>query len=260
MALNDEIYITIVGSGTCMPSAHRGSPCIAIRFQTHYFLFDIGPGSLRSLSGLGINFHLLEGIWITHFHPDHTADLVHFLFATRYPKILQTRRPFSIMGPPGLKRFLNQLQSAYSPYLDLPKGLLTVQEVPPNDKVPVSWKDLSFKVASSNHTGESIAIRMETPAGKAIVYTGDTDFSQDIIRLSDSADVLIVEASFPEEEKVKGHLTPVEAGTIAREAGVKKVVLMHFYPECLGTDIGGACRKNFEGEIVVASDSLNLII
>ncbi len=260
MALNDEIYITIVGSGTGLPSSHRGSPCIAICHRKDRFLFDIGPGSLRSLSGLGIRFHLLQGIWITHFHPDHTADFIHLLFATKYPKIVQKRDPFSIVGPPGLRRFLSQLQAAYRPYLDLPKGLLTVQEVSPGDKDPVSWKNLNFTVASTNHTGESIAIRMQSPGGKAIVYTGDTDFTEDIIGLSEGADLLIIEASFPEGQKVKGHLTPGEAGLIAQQAGVKKVVLTHFYPECLETDIGAQCRKNFNGEIVVASDCLRLIV
>jgi len=260
MPLNDQIYITIVGSGTGLPSGYRGSPCIAIRFQKRSFLLDIGPGSLRSLSRLGINFHLLEGIWISHFHPDHTADLIHFLFATKNPKILRTRRPFSILGPPGLKRLLDQLQSAYSPYLDLPNGLMKVKEVGCQGNQRISWMGLTFKVAPSDHTDESIAIRMETSTGKAVVYTGDTDFSQDIIGLSQSADVLIIEASFPEHQKVKGHLTPAEAGIIARQAGVKKVVLVHSYPDCLKTDIGAACRKNFGGEIVVASDSLTLSV
>ena len=260
MAWDDEVYVTFLGSGTGIPSAHRGSPCIVIRYRTHYFLFDIGPGTLRALSRMGTRFDLLEAIWITHFHPDHTADLAHLLFATKYPPVLENRSPFILMGPPGLEKFLRQLQTSYSPHLDLPGDLIDIREVDPTKGQSISWQDFQFKVCRTKHTQESIAIRMQAPTGRSIVYSGDTDYSEDIVSLSQSADLLILEASFPEGQKVKGHLTPSEAGMIAEKAEVGKLVLTHFYPECLGTDIGAECRKNFTGEIVLASDGLRVIV
>ena len=260
MSLNDEIYLVLVGTGTGMPLPHRGSPCIAIRFQGHSFIFDIGPGSLRALAQLGVNFHLLEAIWITHFHPDHTADLVHFIFATKYPKILNRRKPFLLAGPPGLENFINKVQEAYAPYLDLPANLYHIKELDPGEQNIFTWRNLQFKVCSTAHTQESIAIKMETTGGKSIVYSSDTDLCEDLIELSKGSDVLILEASFPEGQKVQGHLTPSEAGIIAKEAGVKNLVLTHFYPECLATDIGKACRQNFDGQIIIASDHLALRI
>ncbi len=260
MAWDSEVHITIIGSGTGMPSAYRGSPSIAMRYRSHYFLFDIGPGTLKALSGLGIKFELLEAIWITHFHPDHTADLAHLLFATKYPSVLENRSPFILMGPPELGRFLGELQTAYSPHLDLPGDLIDVREMDPTKGESIPWLDFQFKVTRAKHTPESISIRMETPSGKSVVYSGDTDYCEDIVSLSESADLLILEASFPKSKKVKGHLSPAEAGMIAAKARAKKLVLTHFYPECLATEIGAACRKNFKGEIVLASDGLKLIV
>ncbi|RLB42141.1 MAG: ribonuclease Z [Deltaproteobacteria bacterium] len=260
MGINEEIYINIVGSGTGIPSGNRGSPCISIRWHGHWFVFDLGPGSLRALTAMGIKFELLELIWITHFHPDHTADLVHFLFATKYPKILNIRKPFKLAGPPGLKNFIGKLKEAFAPSLDLPVELIHIAELDTLHQATLEWNELHFKVCSTRHTKESMAIRIDNNRGKSLVYSGDTDVSEDLVTLSKNADVLILEASFPEGEKVRGHLTPAEAGIIAKEAGVKRLILTHFYPECLATEIGQACRKHFDGEITVASDHLAIVL
>ena len=70
-----------------------------------------------------------------------------------------------------------------------------------------------------------------------MVYSGDTDYSEDLIRLAQGADLLICECSLPEEMKVEGHLVPSLAGRIASEAGCRKLLLVHLYPECEGRDI-----------------------
>jgi ribonuclease BN (tRNA processing enzyme) len=59
---------------------------------------------------------------------------------------------------------------------------------------------------------------------------------------------------------VKGHLTPSEAGKIAAAAGVKKLVLTHFYPPCDEEDMISPCRKFFDGEIVLAEDLMRVEI
>ncbi len=54
--------------------------------------------------------------------------------------------------------------------------------------------------------------------------------------------------------KVPGHLTPSLAGRIATQAGVKKLVLTHFYPECEQVDIAKQCRKTYQGPLELAED------
>jgi len=53
-----------------------------------------------------------------------------------------------------------------------------------------------------------------------------------------------------------GHLTPSSAGRMAALAGAKRLVLTHFYPECLGTDIADQCRKTYDGKLILARDLL----
>jgi len=59
---------------------------------------------------------------------------------------------------------------------------------------------------------------------------------------------------------VEGHLTPSLAGRMAHLAGVKRLVLTHFYPECLKTDIAAQCRRTWHGELTLAEDLLQIQI
>jgi ribonuclease BN (tRNA processing enzyme) len=59
---------------------------------------------------------------------------------------------------------------------------------------------------------------------------------------------------------MKGHLTPSLAGDIATRAGVKKLVLTHFYPECDQANIEQECRKTYDGPLVLAEDLMRIEI
>jgi ribonuclease BN (tRNA processing enzyme) len=93
-----------------------------------------------------------------------------------------------------------------------------------------------------------------------VVYSGDTDYSENLIALSKDADVLICESAVPDDFRVKGHLTPSLAGDIATRAGVKKLILTHFYPECDNADIEFEVRKAYDGPLVLAEDLMEIKI
>jgi ribonuclease Z len=67
--------------------------------------------------------------------------------------------------------------------------------------------------------------------GRKIVYTGDTMPFENLVGLAENADLLIHEATFDDELMVRagedGHSTPSQAAKIAKEAGVKRLVLTH---------------------------------
>jgi ribonuclease BN (tRNA processing enzyme) len=66
--------------------------------------------------------------------------------------------------------------------------------------------------------------------GKTIVYTGDCGVTDSLKEFVRDADFLISECGAKElsEDKEWGHLDPVLASTMAKEANVKKLVLTHF--------------------------------
>ena len=122
------------------------------------------------------------------------------------------------------------------------------------------YKNFNVISQPTGHTPHSLAYRIEGPEGKSFVYSGDTGFCHEIIGLAKGADLLILECSFPDGEEVEGHLTPSSAGRMASLAGVKKLMLMHFYPAVLKTDIAKQCRKNYNGELILGTDLLHFQI
>ena len=252
--------LVILGSGTGMPLSYRASPSLLLAADSRPTLFDIGPGTLRQLSRLGIGHDRIGLIFITHLHPDHTADLIHFLFATRSPQVLDKRDPFIIVGPQGFSDFLESLQKAYGTCLNVPSSIMGIREL--DTQKPEERKYHGFEIQSQplKHTAQSLAYRVRDPSGKSFVYSGDTGFCTEIIEFARACDLLILEASFPEGEEVDGHLTPSLAGRIANLAEVPKLVLLHFYPEVLATDMARECRRAYKGELILGRDLLHLSV
>ena len=252
--------IVILGSGTAMPMADRAASGLALFAEADPLLFDFGPCVPNRLLQAGIPHTAIKHIFLTHFHPDHTAGLAHFLFATLSPDILPHRQPFTLAGPLGLTAFVTKLQAAYGGYLDLPGDIMKLVEFDPGGTGSYEFTDGRIAYCRTPHTESSVAYRMEDPVGRRVVYAGDTAFSDEVIRLAQSADLLILEASFPDGHEVPGHLTPSAAGRMATLAGAKRLLLTHFYPECLRTDIAAQCRKTYQGELILARDLLAIEI
>jgi len=250
--------LIILGSGTAIPLNHRASPSLALLIDGQLILFDMGPGTLRQLAKAGLNHEDITRIFITHFHPDHTAGLIHFLFTTKNPSILEKRDPFVIAGARGLKEFIKCLQEAYSDWLNLPAEIMKIEELDVHQGNVMNYTGFQITARPVNHTPHSLAYRVEDQQGKNFVYSGDSGFCDGLVDVAKGTDLLVLESSFPDGEGVEGHLTPSQAGQIATLANVKRLVLTHFYPECLATDITAQCRKSYEGELTLGSDLLHL--
>jgi ribonuclease BN (tRNA processing enzyme) len=252
--------VTILGSGTAVPLAERASPSVAILIEDQFLLLDIGPGTVRQLAIAGLHHEDIDSIGISHFHPDHTADLIHLIFATRYPPILNKRKPFTIIGPKGFNRFLELLKRPYGDWLDLPDGLMKIEELNTGGKDKKEFDNFALLSAPLDHTPQSLGLRVEDNSGRVVVYSGDTGYCEAIVDLARGADLLILESSFPDGEEIAGHLTPSQAGSIATRSGVKRLLLTHFYPECLKSDIETQCRKTYQGELILPVDLMSLSV
>jgi ribonuclease BN (tRNA processing enzyme) len=78
------VEITILGSGTCVPSLKRGSSGLILRIGERILLFDSGTGTIERMLKRGITYLDLDLVLYTHTHPDHIADLVPLIFACKY--------------------------------------------------------------------------------------------------------------------------------------------------------------------------------
>ena len=250
--------VTILGSGTCVPSLKRSSAAAFVKTGGSRILLDIGAGAIHRLLAAGHSVFDVSHVCITHFHPDHTGELASFLFSNKYPDDSLRRRPLTLVGGPGFPDFFKKLAAVYGPWIQLPPGKVRIMEAVLNGMGTFDFDDFSLSWAPVSHNPESIAYRIQDSAGKTVVYSGDTDVSASLGALAKDADLLICESALPDGLKSPGHLTPSLAGAIAAAARVRKLVLTHFYPECDGTDPAGQCRKTYDGPLVLAEDLMEL--
>ena len=249
--------LTVIGSGTGVPSLRRGSPCLALQAAGRLLVLDLGSGSLRALLRFGHNFSDIDVLALTHLHPDHVGDLIPFLFATRYSLGYTRREPFRVLAARGFARFHQRLLEAFSGWVEPPPGLMDLRELAPDGPDEVAEEGLVIKSAPTNHTEGSLAYRVEAE-GRSLVYSGDTDESDTLVDLARGVDLLVLEAANP--FKVPGHLTPAEAGRLAAKAGVGRVLLTHFYPPCDAVDVVALAAQEFSGEVLRAEDGLSLTV
>ncbi|RLB95347.1 MAG: MBL fold metallo-hydrolase [Deltaproteobacteria bacterium] len=252
--------ITILGSGTCVPSLKRSSCSILIQVETTMLLFDSGAGTMHRLLEAGVGIDRISFIFYSHLHPDHTGELVSFLFATKYPESYRRRKPFTIVAAKGFTEFYERLKLAYGKWIELEPGLMTITELDDRGRDHLDCGLFDVDSTPVKHIDSSLAYRITAPDGRSVVYSGDTDLCEDLVSLSTDADLLICESAMPDGMKVPGHLTPSLAGRIAAEAGVKRLVLTHFYPECESVDLYEQCRKTYQGPLLLARDLMEIAL
>ena len=248
-----NVKITILGSGTCVTRLDRSSSALLVETGEARILMDLGRGTMDRLLTYGVTIFELTHICLSHFHPDHTSELVPLIFATKYPDNRVRKHPLHLIGGPGLLSFYQGLQAAYGHWIVLPDEQLEIREMGSAQTESLRFDDFSISTRRVNHGPESLAYRIQA-GGISLVYSGDTDVCDDLVDLAHETDLFVCEASMPDGAKVPGHLTPSLAGSMASKAGARRLVLTHLYPPCDEVDIVKQAGSTYKGPIIKAED------
>ena len=248
--------IIVVGSGTVVPRLRRRQSCVVVRAGGEMLVFDLGAAAVRGMVRADLDPFAVDRIFFTHFHPDHTVDVVPLLFGINYGANEERARPLRVTGPEPFARFWGSVMDAWGEWMtgDYPT---LVSELPHECPAPLDLAGCRLSWVPAEHRPESIAYRLDADGG-AFVYTGDTEYSEPVVELARGAHTLLIECSFPDDAPVPGHLTPSGVARVATESGVGRVVLTHLYPAVDNDDLAAEVRKGYDGEVVVAEDGLRL--
>lgn len=265
--------LTVLGSGTAAPRINRNMSGYLLEINDKKILFDSGPGTIRQLLKLKVNLLDIDDVFYTHLHNDHINDLGAIIWSNNYGTY--RKKELNIYGPKGFKEYfkilmekiLNPTKLIYKINVNEMKNS-TIINIPINkinnkkysminnsNKTIDNKNNILIKSIKSKHTKNSVSYRIEHN-NKSIVYSGDTGYSNEIIKISKNADLLILECSFPTKKEC--HLTPQLCGKIGAKANAKKLVLTHFYPECDKIDVKKQCSKEYKGKIILAKDLIGI--
>ncbi len=100
--------------------------------------------------------------------------------------------------------------------------------------------------------------------GKKISFIMDTRPCDNFLKLAENADILFSEATFLEQHKDKAekyyHMTAKEAGLLANQANVKKLILLHFSPRYKDVGVFRDEVKEVFKDVVCAEDFMRFKI
>jgi ribonuclease BN (tRNA processing enzyme) len=238
-----EVRLTVIGCSPAWPnpgSAHSG-----------YLLEADGCGRLLLDCGPGVLAHLREwellpvdAIAITHFHLDHWGDLVPWCWLTA-SGLGPPARP-GLVVPPGGRAALAQIASLWGHTETMFEAAFDVAEFGAGrghevagfalDAFPVEHYDL-----------EAYGFSVRSPAGRVLVYSGDTAPCESVRAAAEAADLFLCEATLPSagsDASPRGHMAADEATGLA--AG-RRLILSH-RPSELG--VPDAVERAVDGLVV----------
>jgi ribonuclease BN (tRNA processing enzyme) len=135
---------------------------------------------------------------------------------------------------------------------------LEIVELEPGGTVGLSH-DVRLDTHRTPHTQESLAFAVRHGSAH-LVYTGDTGPGGDLAGWARGCELLLAECSLPDDRALEIHLTPSQAGGLAREAGAKSLVLTHFYPPVDVADAVRLAAAAFGGPVTAARDGDRFLI
>jgi len=252
---NPKFTVTVLGSGSCVPLKERypSSYFICPRLVPSGWLVDVGSGAIQRLIDVGKSHLEIECVFISHVHPDHISDLLPLLQALNYTPGFKRTDPFYIYGSEDIKKYLDfNMELALPLTADFPMEFVLLK-----DKMKLEKDGWSLEVRSLKHPAKTLGFRWNIE-GCILVYGADTGPCEGISKLAKDADLLILECSFLKDNPKHHHLTTYQAGEIAKNAGVKKLLLSHFYPEVLEIKKEEKEKEvresGYKGEIIFAED------
>jgi ribonuclease BN (tRNA processing enzyme) len=207
---------------------------------------DAGPGTFANLQ-LFCDPLALSAVVLTHEHADHFSDIESFLTAARW--ILDFRRdPIPVLASPGIIGKLDQDT----------EGIFDWREVGDGDGASVG--DLRVSFSRTDHPPATHAVRIEG-ADRAMGYSADSGPGWSLEALGTDLDLALCEATYTSDfEGTAGHMTGIEAGSSAKAASVRRLVVTHRWPtipaEAIREEASGAFGRPVEQAVVGKGYSL----
>jgi len=226
-----EIHVTFLGSGDAFGSGGRFQTCIYVDAGATRFLLDCGASSLIAMKRQGLHPTLVNAILLTHLHGDHFGGLPFFILDAQL--ISRRTNPLTVAGPPGLESRIRDSMEIFFPgssrmQLRFPLQFLELEEkrlttIGPSRVTP-------FRVIHESGA-PSYALRIECE-GKVIAYSGDTEWTDELLPAAHGADLFICEAYFF-DKKMKYHLDYETLNTHRTALGCRRLILTHMSEDLL---------------------------
>ena len=223
--------ITVLGTGDAFSNGGRRQSGYLVEVGATTFLLDCGTTTLLALKALGLTAERVDFVAISHLHGDHFGGLPFLLLEYLYDK--PRTRPLVIAGPPGIEervRALHRVMYRELAERPIPFPLEFHELIPGQAETLCGVELLPFRVP---HQEQDISLGYRvTAGGKAVLYSGDCGWNEELIRYSQHTELFICECCYFHTRAVFHISYPQLAGQ-REQLGCKRLILSHIGREVL---------------------------
>ena len=280
-----DIVVTLIGTGSVVPNDVRYGNCTLIQAGGVSLLIDAGRGCAVRLTQLGVAMGKIDAFFLTHLHSDHVIGLPD-LWMTGYlkPDFGLRQGPMLVNGPVGTVHLANTMHDAFSEDVRIRMADEKLKE----EATQVIGKEFSedgvifsrngvtvtgFAVDHGPLIKPSAGYRVDFN-GLAVLVSGDTRFSENLIKHGAGCDVIVHEVAVAAEKMeerdqlvMNHHTSPEEVGTVFARTKPRLGVFSHIVDllndqrDAVGVrEIERRARKTWTGKMMVGDDLTRIIV
>ncbi len=206
--------LTILGLDGGYPAENGATSGYLVQEGGTALCFDLGCGTLARLTAI-MPPESLTALVFSHWHYDHTSDVLPLLY------YLMGKKALHVYGPADETSAIRRVLMDDTSFV--------VHDVQPGDVLTLG--DIQIGVYAARHPVPAAMYRIQA-CGRTLCYTGDTNVLPGLTEFAKNADLLLADGVFPEDgwNESKPHLSAALAAHLGRDAGAKRIVITHLNP------------------------------
>jgi ribonuclease BN (tRNA processing enzyme) len=226
----DKIEIQFLGTGDAFGSGGRLQACIHVQMQDLRFLIDCGASALIGMKHFGLDPSLVDLILLSHLHGDHFAGIPFLILDGQFSR---RTRPLQIAGPPGVENRVREAMEVFFPGSSQVQRKFRVEFAELKEGITSSCLGLTVTPYAAVHPSGAPSYCLRVKCGeKEIGYSGDTEWTENLIAAARGTDLFISECYFF-EKPARYHLNYQILKEQKEKLGCRRLILTHMSEDVL---------------------------
>ncbi len=184
----------------------------------------------------------LTALLLSHWHFDHACDLLPLIY-----RLQATETVLPLYAPADDSSALRKIAAE--------SGVFRLTDIAPGEILRFGQTEV--RIAAARHPVPAVGFRVASE-GRSFGYTGDTNTLNSLTEDYRGCDLLLADGPFPTAvwQESKPHLSAAMAAGLAKEAGVKRLVLTHLNPSIPSAELLREAREAFPAVELACADAV----